>query len=318
MNTAKERWEVKFDMHFHSIRSDWNNSPNEILDVAQEKWLELITLLDHDIISPQDFINWARERWIYSLHSGELSIRKANKKGSMHFWYYSSQVSADVESILEKTREWSVLMLEAQIEKLQNMWFDIMAEDFYKFLARLRRDKSWGNKYTLAEFLFLKDSNKNLARKILQREPRVKDFYLSCLKWKWEKKDDISVSVPEYEPSLEVLSQISKHKNTLISIAHPNFTFHWGIKDFEKKAPWFIELWVGAIEINTKATPEWIDAINKICYKYGLLRTMGSDNHKNGYSDDKHGDFWDLNHHISDDEKRVILKDFKNYFLLSK
>jgi len=53
---------------------------------------------------------------------------------------------------------------------------------------------------------------------------------------------DFGVSVPEYEPSLEVLSEIAKNKSTLISIAHPNFTFQGGIKDFEKKAPGLIEL----------------------------------------------------------------------------
>jgi hypothetical protein len=76
-----------------------------------------------------------------------------------------------------------------------------------------------------------------------------------------------------------------------------------------------IELWVGAIEINPRATPKWIEAINKMCQTYGTLRTMWSDNHKLWYGDNKHGDFGELNPHISPDEKRKILNDFKNYFI---
>jgi hypothetical protein len=33
------------------------------------------------------------------------------------------------------------------------------------------------------------------------------------------------VKVDDYEPSVEVISELSAFKNTLISIAHPNFTF---------------------------------------------------------------------------------------------
>lgn len=312
MNTKNEKWDVRFDMHFHSTRSDGHNTPDEILDVAQESWLQLITLLDHDIVSSQNFIDWAKKRWIDSLYSSELSVRKRNGKGSMHFWYYSTDASEKVETILEKTREGSVMMLEAQIEKLQSIWFDLTVEDFYVFLGNQGQNKYSWNKYILATFLFQKPYNQQIAENILWRKTNVLDFYLSKLKAR--DSTDMNVSIPEYEPSLEVLSEIAEYKNTLISIAHPNFTFQGWIKDFEKKAPGLIELWVGAIEINTKATPDWIDSINKICREFGILRTMWSDNHKIWFSDNKHGNFWELNPYICNEEKKQILDDFKDYF----
>jgi predicted metal-dependent phosphoesterase TrpH len=61
-------------MHFHSTRSDGENKPNEILDRAKAMGLELVTILDHDIVSTNDFIESARIRGIDSLYSSELSI----------------------------------------------------------------------------------------------------------------------------------------------------------------------------------------------------------------------------------------------------
>ena len=187
MNRGEQLKDVKFDMHFHSTRSDGHNTSDEILNTAKEKWLELIALLDHDIVSSQDFIDWARDRWIYTLYSSELSVRKSNKKWSMHFWYYASDISEKVEIILEGAREGSLLMIESQINKLHSIWFDVTIEDFYDFLKRQRKNKYSGNKYTLAVYLFQSSHNQKLVEKILWRVPTVTDFYLNCLKKRWKK-----------------------------------------------------------------------------------------------------------------------------------
>lgn len=312
--TRRETWEARFDMHFHSTRSDGSDTPEEILDLAEEKWLELITLLDHDRVVTEEFIASARKRWIETLYSSELSIWLYEEGKSMHFWYYSTSVSEKVEEILEKTRTWSARMLEVQIQKLSDLWFDITSKDFDMFLAWKWRDINGWNKFWIVECLFQKVQNVEIAEKILWRKTNIEDFFLSCLKAWGEKNAMFNVKIDDYEPSVEVISEISAFNDTLISIAHPNFTFKWWIEEFEEKAPKLIELWVGAIEINSKATPEWIEAINEMCEKYGLLRTMWSDNHKVWYTDNKHGDFWELNPHVSWDERRKILDDFKNYF----
>ena len=50
-----------FDLHFHSIASDWKNSGEEIINDAYEKKLQFIALTDHDVISSNDFIDDAQK-----------------------------------------------------------------------------------------------------------------------------------------------------------------------------------------------------------------------------------------------------------------
>ena len=45
---------------------------------------------------------------------------------------------------------------------------------------------------------------------------------------------------------------------------------------------------LNAIEINTCATKEWVDAILEAKNKYGLYLTFGSDFHKENHVDGKH------------------------------
>jgi hypothetical protein len=105
-----------------------------------------------------------------------------------------------------------------------------------------------------------------------------------------------------------------KSNGAILSIAHPNFTFKWGIEEFEKVLPDYVEKWVNAVEINSKATSEWIDAIFKAKSRFNLLLTMWSDNHGIGRVDDKHTDLWSLNPRITNIEQREILREYLNYF----
>ena len=65
---------------------------------------------------------------------------------------------------------------------------------------------------------------------------------------------------PDYEPSLGELMQVLDSNRTLISLAHPNYTFR-SIAEFEKHIGAAIDQGVNAIEINSGATREWVNAI---------------------------------------------------------
>lgn len=60
--------------------------------------------------------------------------------------------------------------------------------------------------------------------------------------------------------------------------------------------------WVNAVEINTQASPEWVDVILTMQKQFWFLLTFGSDCHEIGYDggDGKHASIWELNRYVDD------------------
>jgi hypothetical protein len=126
---------------------------------------------------------------------------------------------------------------------------------------------------------------------------------MKFLKEWWERYADFWIRVHDYERSLQDCKLFREQSNAILSIAHPNFTFKkWWIDEFNDVLPHYIEHGgVNAIEINAKATKEWVDAIIEAKNKYNLFLTFWSDCHRVWKPDSKHGDFWDINPFISSD-----------------
>jgi len=127
----------------------------------------------------------------------------------------------------------------------------------------------------------------------------------------WEEFDKYWVTIDEYEASLEIVRNIKEKNNAILSIPHPNFTFKWWISEFQNNLEHYINIWgVNALEINARATQEWVKAILEAKDTYWLYLTFGSDCHRIWIPDDKHWDFWEMNPYISED---FIKKSFNEY-----
>jgi predicted metal-dependent phosphoesterase TrpH len=303
-----------FDMHFHSTRSDWYNKPKKIIKKASDLNLELITLTDHDIISSREFISEANSLWIESKSSVEISARNYEIEKSLHLTCYSNNFSKEIHDIVNNTRFKKQDMIIKKILKIKKWGFEIDENDFFNYYENFWKKRENLNRYNIAEYLFRNEKNINLAKQISWND-NITVLYLfrEFLKEWWKFNDKYKVKIPDYEPSIEVCWELAKNNSAILSIAHPNFSFaREHISGFKKVLPYYIDRWVNAIEINSKASKKWLEAIYEAKKKYNLILTAGSDNHWIWKIDDKHWDFWSLNSLLSQNDKKLILKEFKN------
>ena len=301
----------KIDMHFHSTCSDGKNTHEEILDQAKKKGLEFIALTDHDNISGE-FQKEAENYWIKSTQSLEISARNYKHEKSLHITCYAKSFTDDIYQILDGVKNARKNNLEIQVKQLQKHWFDISLWDLENISQSMQRPIEALNKFDIAKILYENAENKNRWIQLNNWvDVWLVEFYLQYFKRNWEKFETFWVLVPEYEPSLEVCKTIQEINNAVLSIAHPNFTFKQGIQEFLNNIEYYIQTaWINALEINSKASLEWIEVIKKTAEKYDLFITFWSDNHGIWCFDNKHTDFWELNSNIT---KEFIEQEFEKY-----
>lgn len=301
----------KIDMHFHSTCSDGKNTHEEILEQAKKKGLEFIALTDHDNISG-DFQQKAEDSGIQSTQSLEISARNYKDEKSLHLTCYAKSFNNDIYDILEGVKDARKNNLEIQIEKLESHWFYINIWDIEAIAQSLQRPVEALNKFDIARILYENPENKKIWIDVNNWvDLWLIEFYLQYFKRDWEKFETFWVLVAEYEPSLEVCNTIQQTNSALLSIAHPNFTFKEGIEEFINNIEYYIQAaWVNALEINSKASIEWIETIKTVAEKYGLFITFWSDNHGIWHFDNKHTDFWELNPNLTPE---FIKNEFEKY-----
>lgn len=301
----------KIDMHFHTTHSDGNNTEEEILEHAQLKGLEFIALTDHDRVSI-GFKDKAAQYGIKSVESVEISARNYDHKQSLHLTCYTQQFTKDVHDILEWIRDVRKDNLELQINALQKSGFQITMQDLYDFWVSKRRKINSINKYDIARIIYTSQVNKDIWIQINNGEDIwLNNFYCEYFKREWGKFSKFWVVVPEYEPSLDICKHIQESHDAILSIAHPNYTFKKGIWEFIEVLPHYIKNWgINALEINSSATIEWVQAIQEAAKEHDLFITFWSDNHEVWAPDNKHADFWELNSHVSD---KFISDEIKKY-----
>lgn len=292
---------MKLDMHFHSVASDGHSTPEELISLAKQKELDFIALTDHDVVS-YGFKEQARKAWIMSCESVEISASNPEHNKSLHLTFYAEEISQEIGEILSGVVRTKVWLIRKLIEKLNSHGFAIDIEDFYKQTTANGRKIESLNKFDVVLYMFLFEENRKTAYEINDgTELSAEEFYVKFLK-KWgDWYGKYTVRVKDYEPTLSECKKFVQQCNGILSMAHPNVTFRkWGIEEFERVLPYYIEnAGINAIEINAVATKEWVAAILKAKDRYWLYLTFGSDNHKLGYTDTKHGDFWNINPYVN-------------------
>lgn len=314
-----------FDMHFHSNLSDWKNSPEEIIQEAKKRKLKLITLTDHDIISSKDFIEKSSLAWIKSLYSTEISARDNSQNKSLHLTCYSNWFSKEIYDILENTVNKKTLVIFEQVKKLAEKWFKISYNEMLEYYKLKWKKIDTLNRFDIAMYLLKNPENKKIIEQITWiKNMGLINFFEEFLKESWiyykEYWLKYWVEVLDYEPDIEICSDIAKINNALISIAHPNLTYwkKWlTALDFYKTFEKLYEKGINAIEINSMAEKEWIDVIYDLKRKFWIIITAWSDNHFIWHKDNKHWNFWELNQNLTEIQKKEILEEFMKYFKIS-
>lgn len=286
---------MKLDMHFHSTISDGITSPEGLLYRAKDLWLDYIALTDHDIVS-DGFSRLAKNSWIESCQAVEISACNYENDRSLHLTCYSEKFSWDILDVLDNTIQKKQIVIRKQLEKLKEKWFYLDIDDFYKYFLSVWKKIESLNRFDVAWYIFLDIRNQYIINKLCWKQwVWVIEFFTRFLKKLWDFNHEYEVKIDDYEPSIEVAWQLAKQNKALLSIAHPNFTFKKWISEFEAELPYYVERGVYGVEVNAKATKDWVEAILEARDKYGLILTFWSDSHKIGRADDKHWDFWDMN-----------------------
>jgi len=299
---------MKFDMHFHSNRSDGPNSPEEIIAFAKKWWITFLNFTDHDVLTSQEVLSLAWESDIITFPSTEISAKDYKWDKSLHLTYYAQDVSSNIESILSNTRCKRKEMIWSQLKKLLEKGFQWNMKGFYTYFKWKWRNLETLNKFDIAEYLYTYDENKDLVEEIIWEKDFI-SFYRKCLREEWELYREYWDRIDEYEPSVERCWELAWLNEAILSIAHPHYTFSriWE-KWFAELITRYVDMWVNAIEIHSRTPKPWIELIYELKQKYNLLLTAWSDNHWLSDQDNKHSLLWDLNPFLWEEKKSSIAK----------
>lgn len=299
----------KIEMHCHSTLSDGKNILEEVINEANRVQLDFLTLTDHDTISPKDFQKSLRDSGIETCDSVEISARNFDLEKSLHLVSYANIFNKSLHDVLENSRAWKMKMKWGQFDSLvSQQWFIGDRVEFDSFMRNIWREPDTSNKYDMSRYLMSHTENKEKALSILWELCTSKDivwhFYLECLKRWWDLYDIYWYEVDEYEPSVEqTIDEVVLKSWWLVSIAHPNVTFwwkKWGISEFERTLWNYVDKGVRGVEINTMASPEWVESILNMRDRFDLVLTFWSDCHEIGYDgrDGKHSSIWNINPNV--------------------
>lgn len=284
---------MRIDMHFHSKKSDGNKNPAQIVEEAENLWLQIIFCTDHDIINEEvPFL--AKQKNISSAYWVEIS--SWYQIWNVHITYYSKNYNSNLKMHLDNVILSRVGAVKSIFNKLNLNWFNISIDDFYDYYTQ-REYNIWNlNIFNITNYIYDKKNypiHKDRIINIFWEEVDHIAFLKWCLKRNWKYKhiwfpEDIKV----YYPNLKELAP-TLGSNYILSVAHPSFTFK-SIEDFKVYLYHWLDYWINAIEINTFTPNNWIEEIISLSKKYNLYLTFWSDCHFQK-RDEKHGDFWELN-----------------------
>ncbi len=301
---------MKVDLHNHSVLSDGIKTYTDRIYQARKLGLDFIAITDHDIVSKEKFIRQAKEKGVETCLWTEITVRDYDISKSLHITAYSEYFSLELYKILEKTRNWRKDKIFSQIKHLRENWFSISRENFISFCWR---EESL-NIFHIANYMFsdwVKEDNIAKISEITWKKLDSLEFLKYFLRDSWEFSKFWCIKVPEYEPSIEqCVKEVINNSNWILSLAHPNFSFEreW-LQRFIEKFWSYVDMWINAIEVNTKASKIWVETILNLSKKYNLIVTFWSDSHSS--KSQKHWKFWEMNPYIDSELVKEQLKKFK-------
>lgn len=305
---------MKLDMHCHTIWSDGVNTRDEIIADAKDKWLEALFITDHDRVS-LDHVDAIMKAWLTTGPSVEITtVDHERVVRDVHMTYYAHTFSDELLSVLDHTRDTKREQIMTQLEHLQELGFYINVNEFYNFC-----DWEWISYYNIAQYIVSKPENIWKLQELWCYQDWKKPqsiFYNKCLKKGGDLYAVYGADCNEsYKPQLRDIVEMTRD-TWILSFAHPNYTFdRAGIRWFTEMYQDFYlpQMWLRTIEINTRASKKWVDAILWVQGNTSDTQlTFWSDCHRLWKPDDKHWDLWFENRFLDEETIRREFWDFRD------
>ncbi len=113
---------MKYDLHLHSTASDGRLSPEQVVDMAAVKGLEVIALTDHDSVSGVDVAIARAAAYPHLQVIPGVEINTDLASGELHvLGYFIDHHDREFTDSLEKIRESRVGRAMKMVEKLRNL-----------------------------------------------------------------------------------------------------------------------------------------------------------------------------------------------------
>jgi hypothetical protein len=298
-----------WDLHFHSTDSDGKYHNAHIIGQIQDldpKNQGIWAMTNHDCYSP-GFVLPAQDVGINAIWATEISAHSNELDTSLHITCYTPVLSEPIRQSIDGVLVWKTEKVRRQVELLASNWLPIDVATFIPWTTERWYRPTHLSNAQIAEFLFSGERKYKTMEVLADLTGGFITssalFLQECLKETGVYGHIGSIIVSPYEPELSELIQLTKKQDIILSVAHPNFSFHPVYKragvngDLQTRWDYFHtrilpildEIGIRNYEINSMTTPEQALAIRDIVHERSWLITYGSDNHGKSKTDAKHG-----------------------------
>ncbi len=262
----------KIDLHIHSNISDGKFTSHELIDIAKQNNVKIISIADHDNISvyTKELFDYAKEKEINLIPAVEIST-KLNKH-SIHILGYN--IDLDNETLideLKKSRNQRVIYLKEVTEKLTELGYYLNLDNLLKIEGV--------TKGHIAKEVVNNQKNKNKLLQEYNKIPSFGEFIETVMnpgcKGFVEKKTLTPIQA----------ANLIKQANGKIVLAHPVAYEKTNAFSYEEIKNLLIEINADGIESNyiyINKDNEIIDDStkwNNLANELNLFSTTGSDFH---------------------------------------
>lgn len=256
------------DLHIHTTASDGTFSAKDVVSFSLAKGLKAIAITDHDTIDGiEEALVAGKELGLEVIPGVELSVEFP--KGEMHILgYFIDHKSLSMQKNLKMLQEHRDARNPKVIEKLQDLGLKVSLEE--------------------AE---AKAGGKVLGRPHIAAVLMDKG-YVDSIQEAFDKY--LAKGKPAYEPKEKLTPkegiQLIKEGGGLAILAHPK---HLGLEgeEIDRLISELVAFGLDGIEVYyTTHSPAEIESYEKLCQKYQLLATGGTDFHGNNKPDIKLGE----------------------------
>jgi predicted metal-dependent phosphoesterase TrpH len=250
---------IEADLHLHSNYSDGKYSINEVIELAIEKGLKVISITDHDTIDGVLEANaFAEAKGIQNIPGVEVSSEIEGQE--IHILAYFVDVqNSDLKIYLQKFKEERLNRAERILSNLKKMGVNIAIEEVLQF--------SESKPITRTHIAFA-----------LIKKKIVKSYYEAFQKYIGDFSDAYE---RKHHSSPKIIIELIKSCGGLSFLAHPYNLSNGKLMDIIKLGIDGIEVYHPAIK---KSRQEFL---HKLALQYSLLVSGGSDFHggmRNDYS----------------------------------
>ena len=245
------------DLHAHTIASDGDKTPEELIDLALSKNLSAIAITDHDTVNGlKSAFEYSKDKNIIFVPGIELEADV--DKGQMHilglFIDFENKYLNDVLTEIKQGRENRNNLF---IKEFNKMGFEITLEE----LRKVSGGKIIGKPHFAKVFL---------QKKYINTKNEIFDNYFNKPPLNAIKKTSFSA---------EKIIKMIKKANGIAVLAHPQ-TLKLEDEELEKELNELITYGLDGLECyHSKQTPEQMHTFKALAKKLNLLVTKGSDYH---------------------------------------